>query len=343
MSRCGNSVVVGRRKPAHVIALVAATLVGACGDGGKPATPSAPRLGRVLAALLGAADNMTAPWRCAALDVPPLRDEELQTDGRSWKLSGHTIARTDDDNGIVIGVVADAAGAAPRTIAALGRIRAALDAAKPDVVVTLGGMGASTDELVASLGTLSDHAAWPIVALPGDLEPMGVHLAAIAALRTRGDVVIDGRSARWITLGGATIATVPGAGASERLSAGADGCAWTADDISKLVSELSAKSGARILASAEAPRQSIDGEASGELALVTSKALPVDVVLHGPLTPRPTPAKTGVRDGSGVALSPGTADATSRLPGAHRPSAGLLTVRGGGAWSWRPIVDAKTK
>jgi hypothetical protein len=329
---------------AMVAALLAATLASACGDGDKPTTPSTPRLGRVFAALLAAADNTTAPWRCAALDVPPLRDEELATDGRTWKLSGHTVTRTDDDNDVVIGVVADAAGAAPRTIAALGRIRAALDAAKPDVVLTLGGMGASTDELVASLGTLSDHAAWPLVALPGDLEPMGAHLAAIATLRTRGDVVIDGRSARWIKLGGgATVATVPGAGASERLGAGAEGCAWTAADISKLMTELSAKSGARILASAEAPRQTIDGEAAGELALVTSKALPIDVVLHGPLTPQPTPAKSGGRDGTGVALSPGTADATSRLPEAHRPSAGVLVVRGGGAWSWRPLVDATKK
>lgn len=315
-------------------------VVGAAACGSDDSTPaSAPPIGKVLAALIAAADGTTTPWRCAAMDIPGAADEELTTGERTWKLAGHALRRTRDDNEVVIGVVADAAGAAPRTMAALGRIRAALDGAKPDVVLTLGGMGATTDELKASLGTLSDRAGWPVVALPGDLEPMPAHLGAIAALRTRGDVILDGRSTRWIELGAATIGTVPGAGALERLAAAADGCAWSADDVVKVTTELSAKPGVRIIASAEAPRQITGGEAAGELGLVTTKTLPVDVALHGPLTPQPSAARSGGRDGAGVALSPGTADATSRLPRAHRPSAGVLVVRGN-AWSWRPIVDA---
>jgi len=311
----------------------------ACGSGGKADEPGGPPIGKVLAAVVAAADGTATPWRCAAADVPTLPDEEFAIGDATWKLGAHRLARVGGGNEVTIGVVADAAGSATRTIAALGRTRAAFDAAKADVVITLGGMGATNDELQATLGTLSDHAAWPVVALPGDLEPMDAHLAAIAALRARGDRVLDGRSLRWLDLGPATVGTLPGAGAVERTAAGREGCTWSAEDVAKLATELTGKAGVRILASAEAPRATVDGEAGGELGLVTSKALfPVEVALHGPLVPAPTAAKNGSRDGAGAPLSPGTADATPRLPDAHRSAAGVLVVRGG-SWSWKPIID----
>lgn len=311
----------------------------ACGGGDKTDDPGGPPIGKVLAAIVTAADETAAPWRCAAGDVPTLPEEELATGDQKWKVVAHLLGRTSDGNDVTIGVVADAAGSATRTIAALGRIRAAFDTAKVDLVISLGGMGATVDELQATLGTLSDHARWPLVALPGDLEPMDAHLAAIAALRKRGDRVLDGRSIRWIDAGPAMIGTVPGAGAVERSAAGRDGCTWGPDDVAKVATELTAKDGVRILASAEAPRETVDGEAAGEMGLVMSKALfPVEVALHGPLVPAPTAARHGGRDGAVVGLSPGTSDATPRLPGAHRSSAGVLVVRGG-SWSWKPIVD----
>lgn len=310
----------------------------ACGGGGATDEPGGPPIGKVLAALVTAADETAVPWRCAASDVPSLPEEEFAIGETTWKVAGHSLVRPDGTH-VMIGVVADAAGSATRTIASLGRTRAAFDAAKVDLVITLGGMGATVDELQATLGTLSDHAAWPVLALPGDLEPMDAHLAAIAALRKRGDRVLDGRSIRWVQAGPATIGTVPGAGAIERSAAGRDGCAWSPEDVAKIATELTAKAGVRILASTEAPREVIEGEAAGELGLVTSKALfPVEVALHGPLVPGPTPPRNGGRDGAVVGLSPGTADATPRLPDAHRASAGVLVVRGG-SWSWKPIVD----
>lgn len=293
----------------------------------------------MLAALFASADATAAPWRCAAADTPALKDEQLVIGDGTWQLGGHALKRSDPDPEIVIGVVADAAGAAPRTIAALGRLRAAFDAAKPDLVLALGGMGATQEELVATLGTLGDRASWPVVALPGDLEPVSAYLGALAALRQRGDTVLDARSVRWIELPGVTIGTLPGAGASERLVAGSDGCSWRAEDIAALYSELTARSGLRIVATAEAPRVQVAGEPAGELALVPSRAQPIELVLHGPVEPTPSRARTGGRDGANVLLTPGTADATPRLPRAHEPASGVLVVRGT-AWAWRPLVDA---
>lgn len=315
----------------------------ACGGGGqdKPPPPSVPPIGKLVGALLAASDTARLPWRCAATDVPTLPDEDVTTGDRGWLVRAQLLKRSNADPEVVIGVIADAGGAAPRTIATLGRLRAAFDAAKADLVLALGGMGTTSEELQATLGTLSDRASWPVVALPGDLEPMTAHLAAVSALRKRGDIVLDGRRVRWIDLGAAMIGTVPGAGALERLAAGADGCSWQAEDVVKVATEITGKPGVRIVASAEAPRETIGGEAAGELALAPSKALPIEIALHGPLEPRPTPARHGGRDGAGIGLSPGTSDATPRLPGAHQPAAGVLIVRGT-SWSWKPIVDAKS-
>ena len=150
--------------------------------------------------------------------------------------------------------------------------------------------------------------------------------------------MFDGRLVRWIELPGATIATLPGAGARERLVAGADGCQWRAEDVASVYTALTAKPGVRVVASSEAPRTNVAGEPAGELGLVPLQ--PIEVALSGPVKPAPSPARSGSRDGARAALSPGTADAMRRLPDAHTPSAGLLVIRAG-VWTWRPIVVGK--
>ena len=211
--------------------------------------------------------------------------------------------------------------------------------AKADLVIALGGMGASQAELEATLGALAEGAAWPVVALPGDLEPAGAQAAAIARLRARGGVVIDGRRARRIELPGATIATIPGAGAAARLAAGVEGCGYRAADAVAAFAELTKRDGLRIVASAEAPRIAVGGEPAGELALTAGPGHPIDVALHGPTAEAATPERAGGRDGAAIALTPGSSDATTRLPGPrHAPSAGLLVV-GGGAWRWKPVAE----
>ena len=301
----------------------------ACG-GSHGHTP--PSLDKALVAAMGAADHVQTPWRCAAADGPKLAAEQLPND---WQTADHSL-RHGAKSELSIGVVADAGGAAPQTLAALGRLRAQLDAAHVDLVVALGGMGGAQPALEATLGVLADHAPWPVVALPGELESMSAQVAAITALRARHEVVLDGRLVRWIELPGITLGTVPGAGDLARLVAGTDGCAWQLADITGLYGELAARSGLRIAALAEAPRELVDGEATGEVELTPGQ--PIDLVLHGPTHPAPSPAQSGGRDGAHVALSPGTSDATTRLPETRKPSAGLLVIHGT-AWTWRPLVD----
>jgi hypothetical protein len=175
--------------------------------------------------------------------------------------------------------------------------------------------------------------------VPGDLEAAPALTAAIAALRGRGGTVVDGRLAQRIELGDTTIAVVAGALAASRLAAGDDGCQVEVPDVRAAMTELGERPGVRILASAEAPRVVVAGEALGDVAL-TADAGTVDVALYGATGQPASRARTGRRGREPVALTPGAADATPRLTGPAHPTAGVLVIDGA-AWTWKPLADAK--
>lgn len=327
-----------RRAPGTPSRLAGAALAGLVACSGRATVPVGSRMAPAIAAALGAADQAREPWRCAAPDGPSVADETLAAGAHTWRL-GDRVMKLDASGEVAIGVIADAAGGAPETLAALGRLRARL--AQVDLVISLGGMGGTRAELDATFAALADRARWPLVALPGDLEPVAAQAEAIAAARRRGAAVIDGRLVLRIELPAATIALIPGAGAASRLAAGADGCTYRAADVAAALADLTPRAGLRILASAEAPRQTARGEPTGELGLSPGAGQRLDIALHGPTRGAATPARSGARDGSAVPLTPGSSDATPRLPGPRRaPTAGILTLRGS-AWSWRPIEDVK--
>jgi hypothetical protein len=272
------------------------------------------------------------PRRAAPPVAVPCGDAPALPDGKvaGFTLAGHAIT----GSGSTIGVIADAGGAAPVTLAALGRLRAKLDAEHVDVVVALGGMGATQAELEATLGAVATGASWPLVAMPGDLEPAQANDAAVVALRGKGAPVIDGSRAHTIELVGATIGLLPGAGTLDRLAAGADGCGWRPADLDALATTLDGKQGVRVLAAFEAPRGTSHGEPTGDLPNLPRS---VDVILAG--AGDPTPPASGGRDGTAIALSPGPSDATTRLGGPHVPSVGILAIHDG-RWTWRTLADA---
>lgn len=318
-------------------ALMAVLLI-ACSGRSSPPVAGA-RVGLALTAALAAADSAREPWRCAAADGPGLPDETLTVGTRTWQLGVHGLTLGSADGSVTIGVIADAGGSAPATLAALGRLGGQL--APADLVIALGGMGRTRAELEAVYGALANGARWPLIALPGDLEPAGALAEAVAAVHAHGAAVIDGRRVPRIELPGATIAIVPGAGEVSRLAAGVEGCVYRADDVAAAVAELAARPGLRILASAEAPRDPARDAPTGELALAAGDGAHIDIALHGPTNAAASAARNGNRDGAAVSVTPGSSDAMPRLPGARRsPTAGVLTVRGN-AWSWQPIADVK--
>ncbi len=333
-------------------------LVTACGGHHRAEPPPAgARVGAAIVAAMGAADHAREPWRCARVTGAGLSAETLQL-ARSWRLAGHEVAlvpspatspgagragatsaaATSSASDLTIAVIADAGGASPHTIAALSRLRETWGPV--DLVIALGGMGTTQADLEATLGALAEHSTVPVIALPGDLEGASAQSAAIAALHARGEPIVDGRLVRRIALPGATIVTLGGASAAERLAAAADGCVFAPAEATAALASVAAEPGLRIAALPEAPRLARAGEATGDLSM---PATALDVVLHAPVAPEPSPARAGHRDGAAAPLTPGTSDATTRLPaGVGIPSAGLLTV-GVGTWRWRPVLARGVK
>ncbi|MFN0252623.1 MAG: hypothetical protein ACKV2T_37450 [Kofleriaceae bacterium] len=356
-------------------------VLGACGSanlaacGSANPVPAGTQLGPALTAAMNAADRARTPWRCGASDGPVLTAETIGANATGaggapargvWRLEGHVVSR-EGDGEIVIAAIADAGGAAPPTIAALGRLRERLSSA--DVVIALGGMGTTKAELEATLGEIANKV--PIVVMPGDLEDAGELADAIVALRAKGTIVIDGRRVHRIEIGDVTVGLVSGAGAASRLVAGVEGCAYAPQDVVAIARDLSMRKGVRILASSEAPREVRGGEPTGELgvtvgnevsgspapgagssapadagsstgsgSMAADSVIEIDIALHGPMAEGATRARTGGRDSNAVALTPGTLDATPRLPDpARSPTAGLLVIRGD-TWSWKPIADS---
>jgi hypothetical protein len=304
----------------------------ACGSKGPP-TPVGTRVGPALSAALAEFDHARAPFPCAG---SPATTAETWKLGHPWKLAGNTLST---DGPITIGVIADAGGAAPATLAALGRMHDRLEQA--DLIIALGGIGATSDELEAVLGLLANEGKTPVVALAGDLEPAPALARAITALRARNRIVLDARAVRWIEIGDlASIATLPGAGSPARLAAGADGCGYTAADLATILDTLTKRPGLRILAASEAPRITVDHEPAGTLSVTPGAGQQIDLILHAPVSPDITDSNNGGREGLAVPLTPGTADATTRLPdGAHKTTIGLLTITKNGLWKWERLAD----
>ena len=193
-----------RRARAWSALAAAIAVAGACGEASRPAVARG-ALGRataeaVLAAVAAAADEIE-PWRCArpgdtaGLVAPP-----------GWRLDGARLIAP-EDAAPHVAVLGEARGDAT----AVAGLRAALDAAPPAVVVTIGGMATTQAELTALLAPLAEGAPWLLVAVPGDREALPAHRAAVAALAARGARVVDGTRARVIDLGAIRIGTLPGA------------------------------------------------------------------------------------------------------------------------------------
>ncbi|MGE0872894.1 MAG: hypothetical protein AB7P03_30340 [Kofleriaceae bacterium] len=319
------------------VAPVVTALASSCsgGTGGPP--PAGERIGPALSAALTAADKARSPWRCGERVGSTVSAETISIGSKRWTVAGQTVAMA-GTGAITIGAIADAGTATPATIAALERLHAKL--ARADVILALGGMGTTQPDLEATLGAIAKQGAAPVIALPGDLEDVNAQAAAIAALRSRNQVVLDGRLVRQLELPGVAVAMVPGASYAERLSAGAEGCSYRPADIAAAATALRSLPALRVLATTEAPRAAHGGEPTGDL-VVTPAPGSIDIALHGPVTVDASRPSSGRRSGQGVALTPGTSDATIRFPGPrHVPSAGLLTVRAG-AWTWQPVTAAE--
>ncbi len=277
--------------------------------------PANARAARAVAAglegALEAATQLEEPYRCARLG------------GVAERLG---LA----DGPLVMGVVADARGVTDH----LAAVRRHFARRKVKLVVSLGGMGRTDSEITAALDALAGD--WPLLAIPGDRESLPAHRRACAALAANG--VIDGAATRLVQAGDITLATLPGGPHQARLSAGTDGCAFTAEDSAALVRALvrSGDKRPRVLLSHTPPRQrgreasdiGAGGVHLGDIALADAVATAgVDLVVHGLVAPirGQNRGETALGSGSVEVLSAGAADGLPDLTQAGRtPSLALI-------------------
>jgi hypothetical protein len=272
-----------------------ACALAACGSSDRE---PAPALGRELAGGIAyavtAAAALAEPFRCAELaavapGAPPATRPLGEVGGRRLELDGDTVrvAARRRDRAVVVGAVADARGARPETLAQIRRAATSFKRDKVELVIALGGMGATQQEIAAGLGALADG-PWLVWALPGDRESIPAHRAALAELG--GGAILDGTAVRMVEMDGVLFAGFPGVEAADQLLAGADGCVHRTADAEGLAARLAVHKGPRVWVGHAPPRQrgpgasdvALGGVHIGERAL--AQALPAaraHLLVHG--------------------------------------------------------------
>ncbi len=291
-------------------AATVALAVAACGSGRSGSSGGAgAAAGRAIVATIAAAASVRAPWRCALARTGGATATLPAPAG--WRRDGDRVVAEPARPRLTLAAVAQARGTAID-------LRAGLRAAHVDVVVTVGGMGATAAESKAALEVLLDP-AWLVVALPGDTEDWPGHAAAIAELATSGAGIVDGATIRVVDVGAAVLATIPGERWAERLGAGAAGCVYDDDDVAGAIAALTAVAAdrPRVLVTASAPQGGPSdlapgGLHAGDAALAAAVAVAeLELVVHGPVDG--TPAGPGTtRRGTAVALAAGSLDPVPR-------------------------------
>ena len=361
---------VGVRRAAATLAAVGAVVLaggiavgvggaGAAGCGSSDDTTSvAPQMAQALAdgvaGAVTAARALAAPYRCAqpsrtALPtLPPIPARLGQRAHRTLTLAGDTLRLLPrghehaHDHTLVLGVVADARGVTPTTLGQLAQIRTAFAQDGVELVVSLGGMGRTKDEISAVLGALAHEGdPWVLWAMPGDRESVAAHRAAVATLLAADRPVFDASRVRMVEADGAVLAAFPGVEQPDELVAGVDGCVHNAADAAALAARLSAAHGVRVWAGYAPPRGqspsdddvALGGVHVGEQTLTAALAAArADLVLHGMVDQAvlgPAAGRAGVGGTSApVVLGAGPVEALPVWgPGGPAADGGALVVR----------------
>ncbi len=323
------------------------------------ANRSGAALAAALAAAVDGAGEIAAPHRCARLTEPKESLVSPQTlsllEARGMTLDGRTLRLGRSGSGrLVVGVVADARGGDAKLIAEqAARIRKQLKAGKVELLISLGGMGETRGEIISALEPLASGAPWPVLALPGDREPLEEHRAAIAELDQKPDtLVLDGSRIRFVATGDVILGTLPGAAHARRLLAGAEGCQYAAEDADALAEALLQHEETRVVVTHAPPRQTgshaSDLAAGGvhigarELAPAIAASQP-SLVVHGLLdevAARQRPGKRRLPVAHPIYLACGAMDLVPvEIPRQSSINGAALVVTiGAREIRWRPIL-----
>jgi len=283
----------------------------------------------------------SAPYRCArfAETLSPPSDV-----GLTWHPEQGAFDVKPHDKRGKFATIADARHAVGESVRGLHELRDQLVKENIDLLITLGGMGATSADLEEALGALTQDAPYLLVAIPGDRESVPAHRSAVAQLAADGARIIDGSRYRKFRLGALRMATMPGLGKIANLIPGDQGCLHTEADVAALREQLEAWGDPALLLSyapwrqreASASDYGIGGVNSGERILQPLRTNNrVRAIVHGVFAPQDHSTLTGsLRLGTPApALSAGSIDVLDASP-----SALLLSVAGSKlGWKRLPV------
>lgn len=277
------------------------------GRGGAPEVgPGAgAALGRAAAALAAGVPGWRRPARCREVEpgAAPVSYPQVRQ------------MRRLEDRPLRVGVVADARGA----VGNAGWAAREFERARVEVVVVAGGTGGTVEEIRGVLGALAAPGR-PLLAIPGDREPVWAYREAIEGLRAGGAEVVDLSVVPAVLLGEVAVAGLPGVAVDEDgraygLVAGADGCGRADEDATGVAAALAAAPArARLLVSHAPPRQrgagatdvALGGAHVGDAAVARAAAEGrADVVVHGLVDEAGGRAAAEAWTGVATALAPG--------------------------------------
>jgi hypothetical protein len=302
-----------------------ALLALACAACGSDAGASERRAGSALALALD--DSVTllgqvhAPHRCARMPVtPPALPDSLDDQYVDDQLVLNVEGK------VHIGVVADARAAVATS--RLKSLASEFEKRGADLVVSLGGMGTTSEEITAALAPFAEKNL-KLLAMPGDREGVPGHRAAVRRLQQAGHEVVDGSQVRRVKAGSIALVTLPGLADQEHLVAGENGCLFNEADLGALA-ELKAT----VWLSYAPPRQ--DGPGGSDLGQtrihVGSPALGKvlyqsgpSLAVHGMVGQPPAGGKATLKAGTPLILASG---ALEDVGTEAAPAALFLTLDG---------------
>lgn len=263
-----------------IVALLAGCGDGGCGDG--PAPTNGKPQGRTLAQALikhtALTEPLVAPYRCARISQePPATPPALP--GLTGAMVGSVLELAPfpgEDESTTLAYVADARGAEVETRTAIAILRNGFAEAGVQIVVSLGGLAETSDELEELFSGLVGGSETLLLALPGDRESIPAHRQAVRKMTEAGARVIDGSRYQLVRIGPVLLANMPGIAMRSNLMAGTDGCQHLDIDASNLLPEGISKDDVVVLHSYAPIRRAGPGAQArglgairvGELALV---------------------------------------------------------------------------
>lgn len=196
----------------------------------KPATPP-PQDTAAVQQKEPADANKLADASCVARWSEDGEAKTVEVGGKSWQTKGTKLTQLakDDDDQVVLGVLADVKEDTPENLANLDAILKFFKEQNAEAIVVVGDLGDDQKQIENVLAKLAESQL-PIMPVIGNREGRAAFNDAVAAAASRYPGVFNLNKYRWVALDDASLVSVPGYHNKVYIHA-EDGCLYGAADL----------------------------------------------------------------------------------------------------------------